>query len=165
MIILYFLILFLYSQVTYCYRRSIYNFNNRAAADVEVITETNAEITEGHSNFAEVGECHLESRGIRGNTDESELDSSSERSKKKNLSERMTSNKNNENTTPSPINIQIAIAYEYDLSRIRAGVTQARSIRVMESFQSSPPHHSTKYVRAKYIFSILWIYSLLVYMN
>ena len=121
-------------QVTYCYRKSLYNLHNRGAADVEVIIEANAQASESDSNLAQVGEYHTESGGTIINPD---LDSASEKNRKKDLHVQRLSYKANNRMIDDSANAHIAIAYEYNLSQATAGVTQARPVRVMESFSSS----------------------------
>jgi hypothetical protein len=46
--------MYTYIQITYCYRRSLYNYNNQAADEVEIIIETNAQINECKSIFIDL---------------------------------------------------------------------------------------------------------------
>lgn len=99
-----------------------------------MIVEANAQASEADANLAEVGEYHMESGGITGNPD---LDSSAGKNIKKDLFVRTLSYKAGHHMTDDPTNAQIAIAYEYNLTQATAGVTQARPVRVMESFPNS----------------------------
>ena len=116
-------------QISYCYRRSIYNFNNRARLEVEVIVETTADMCDSDENFAEVGVSSSQMSAQL----ESTLNTAYDTERLKNLLLWLNDSKSNNPNGPN--SLEIAIAYEYD-SIGSASSTQARPMRVMESYQS-----------------------------
>lgn len=94
--------------------------------DVEVITETNAEVTECDINFAEVGACPVE---------DVENYTTAEIDRKKNIIE-WFNNSTRRSASEAP-RLEVAVAVECDVTRLSAGCIQARPIRVMESFRNS----------------------------
>jgi hypothetical protein len=115
-------------QITYCYRRSIYNFNNRARLDVEVIIETTADLCDSDANFAEVGVPSNQISQLE-STPYTALDAERLKNLLLWLNDSHCTNPN------APYALEIAIAYEYDMLG-SASTTQARPMSVMESYQS-----------------------------
>ena len=93
---------------------------------MEVITETNAEITECDMHFAEVGACPSEIH---------DSDSAAEIHRKKNIMEWFNRSRRSM-SVDGPATVEVAVAYEYDADRLSVGCVQARPIRVMESLRS-----------------------------